>query len=432
MNVLVVGSGGREHALAWKIAQSKELQKLYVAPGNAGISKIGECVSIQSDDIPALIAFAKEKSIDLTVVGPEVPLVNGMVDQFENEGLLIFGPKKQAAQLEGSKIFSKEIMIESGVPTADFKIFSDVKEAKRYIIDHEPPLVIKAEGLAAGKGVVIANSCEEGIEAVNQMIHERIFGDAGRRVIIEDFLSGTELSVLVLTDGETAVPLASSQDHKRVFDNDEGPNTGGMGAYSPCPFVDDEKLREIVRVTAEPVIETLRRKGIIYRGILYVGVMLTEKGPYVLEYNVRFGDPETQAVLPRLQTDFLSLLLQVAKGKLETKELSWDSRSCLSVAIVSGGYPGAYETNFPITGLKEAAQVKNAIVFHAGTQLNQKGEICTAGGRVLNISALGNTLKDAYETAYDAAQRVTFKNAYYRTDIGKRVLSDVSLHQHHS
>ncbi|MBI4388167.1 MAG: phosphoribosylamine--glycine ligase [Candidatus Omnitrophica bacterium] len=423
MKVLLIGSGGREHVLAWKIAQSSECEKLYVAPGNAGIAKLGECLSIKAEDIEELLKFVKENKIDLTVVGPELPLVNGLVNQFESEGLLVFGPTKEAAQLEGSKIFSKELMLESKVPTASSQVFSNVNDAKRYIIEQEPPIVIKADGLAAGKGVVIAHSCEEGIEAVNRMIAKRVFGDAGSRVLIEECLTGAELSVLVLTDGETVIPLASSQDHKRAFDQDEGPNTGGMGAYSPCSLVDDAKLEEIVRLTAQPIIQTLKKKGIIYRGVLYVGIMMTQKGPYVLEYNVRFGDPEAQAVLPRLKTDLLSILLQIAKGKLETKTLEWDSRACITVVIASQGYPGSYTTGFPILGLEEVASMGGVIPFHAGTKLNEEGKTVTAGGRVLSISALGATLRDAYEMAYCAVKRISFKNAFYRTDIGRQALA---------
>lgn len=422
MNVLVIGSGGREHVLGWKLAQSPKLTKLYFAPGNAGMSKLGECLPVKADDLEGLLKVAKEKKIDLTVVGPEIPLVKGIVDLFEKEDQLIFGPNQRAAQLEGSKIFSKEIMKEAKVPTASFHVFTEINEAKRCIIDLEPPIVIKADGLAAGKGVVIAHSCEEGIEAVNKMIEEKIFGDAGTRVVIEDFLVGTELSVLVLTDGENVIPLASSQDHKRAFDNDEGPNTGGMGAYSPCPFIDEIKLNDIVKLTAKPVIDVLKRRGISYRGILYVGVMLTEKGPFVLEYNVRFGDPEAQAVLPRLKTDLLDVCYQVAKGHLETTSLEWEERACLSVAVVSGGYPGSYKTDYPVSGLKEIELMKDVFLFHAGTKLNSNGEVCTAGGRVFNVSALGNSLREAYDKAYEAVRHVSFKDAKYRTDIGKHVL----------
>ncbi len=423
MNVLIIGSGGREHVLGWKITQSPELSKLYFAPGNAGMQSLGECVPLKADDIEELLKFAKEKNISLTIVGPEVPLVMGIVDRFQAEGLPIFGPNKQAAQMEGSKIFAKEIMHEAGVPTANFQIFTEVNEAKRYIIDREPPIVIKAEGLAGGKGVVIANSCEEGIVAVNRMIDERAFGDAGRRVIIEDHLTGPELSVLVLTDGETVIPLASSQDHKRVYDNDQGPNTGGMGAYSPCPLVDDEKLQEIVRLTAQPIIQTLKKRGIVYRGVLYVGIMMTAQGPYVLEYNARFGDPEAQVVLPRLKTDLLKLLLEIANGRLTTTTLEWDPRACVGVVAISKGYPGQYEIGFEISGLELFKNSTDAQIFHAGTKLNEAGRVVTAGGRVLNICALGPSLSEAQQKAYEAIRKVSFKNMSYRNDIARRALS---------
>ncbi len=423
MKVLLVGSGGREHVLAWKIAQSPKLTKLYAAPGNAGIAQVAECVPIKPDQIEALASFAKEQEIDLTVVGPEAPLVSGIVDRFQREGLLVFGPTKEAARLEGSKIFAKELMVEAGIPTAKFQVFTEVNEAKRYIIEQEPPIVIKADGLAAGKGVIIAKTCEEGIEAVNRMIRDRIFGEAGSHVLIEEHLQGTELSVLVLTDGLNAIPLASSQDHKRVFNNNQGPNTGGMGAYSPCPFVDDHKLGEIMALTAMPVIDALRKSGVVYRGVLYVGIMMSEKGPQVLEYNVRFGDPEAQAVLPRLKDDLLEILLQIARGRLITNSLAWDSRACLSVVMASGGYPGDYQTDYPIQGLDEVKSLEDVSVFHAGTRLNEAGKVVTAGGRVLNVCALGDSLKEAYEKAYEAVRKISFKNVHYRTDIGGKFIT---------
>lgn len=429
MKVLVIGGGGREHALAWKIAQSPKLTKLYSAPGNAGMSSLGECVSIKADDVEGILEFVKKNKIGLTVVGPEAPLVKGIVNRFEAEGLRIFGPRKEAAQLEGSKVFSKQIMLENRIPTAECEIFSNANEAKRYVENNPAPLVLKADGLAAGKGVVVAHSPEEAASAVDEMLVKGVFGEAGRRIIIEKCLSGQELSVLVLTDGERLIPLASSQDHKRALDHDQGPNTGGMGAYSPCPLVDDDELRKIVDQTAVPVIRGLKNRGVIYRGVLYVGLMLTNEGPYVLEYNARFGDPETQAVLPRLKSDLLLLLAEVAEGKLRTEHLEWDLRSCLSVVLTSGGYPGSYETGYPIEGLKEAESVDGVSVFHAGTKLNERGQVCTAGGRVLDISALGANLKDAYGKAYCGAQKISFKNLHYRKDIGGRMLfsqSDVS------
>jgi len=419
MKVLVVGSGGREHALIWKIAKSPLVKKIYAAPGNAGIESLAECVNIAVDQIEDLRQFAIDQKIDLTVVGPELPLVRGIVNQFEKAGLKVFGPTAEAAQLEGSKAFAKKIMSDAGVPTAAFQIFDNVIEAKRFIIDREPPFVIKADGLASGKGVLIANSCEEGVQVVNQMIQNRLFGDSGKLVVIEEFFKGDELSILLLTDGERILPLASSQDHKRAFDDDQGPNTGGMGAYSPCPLVSDKELNDIIDKTARPVIEELRERKIIYRGLLYVGIMITTSGPQVLEFNVRFGDPETQAVLPRLKTDLVPIMYEIASGKLKTQTLEWDSRACVSVVMASGGYPGTYQSGYEIKGLD---QVRGALVFHAGTMREPSGSVTTSGGRVLAVSALGQTFKEARDVAYQAVDQISFQGSFFRKDIGKRVL----------
>ena len=419
MKVLVIGGGGREHALIWKISQSPLVHKIYAAPGNAGVERTAECVSIPAEEIEDLKEFALEQRIDLTVVGPELPLVRGIVNEFESAGLKIFGPTAEAAQLEGSKAFSKKIMSAAGVPTAAFQIFDNVNEAKRFIIDREPPFVIKADGLASGKGVLIANSAEEGVQVVNQMIQNRLFGDSGKLVVIEEFFKGDELSILLLTDGEKILPLASSQDHKRAFDDDQGPNTGGMGAYSPCPIVSDKELNNIIDKTARPVIRELKARKIIYRGLLYVGIMMTSSGPQVLEYNVRFGDPETQAVLPRLKTDLVQVMYEIASGNLKTQTLEWDSRACVSVVMASGGYPGTYQSGYEITGLD---QVKNSLVFHAGTMKEPSGKITTSGGRVLAVSALGNSFKEARDLAYEDVEKISFQGGFYRKDIGKRVL----------
>ncbi len=421
MKILVVGGGGREHALVWKIAQSPLVKKIYAAPGNAGIEELAECVSIAVDQIEDLRQFALDEKIDLTIVGPELPLVRGIVDRFEEVGLKIFGPSAEAAQLEGSKAFAKKIMSDAGVPTAAFQIFDNVNEAKRFIIDREPPFVIKADGLASGKGVLIANSCEEGIQVVNQMIQNRLFGDSGKLVVIEEFFKGDELSVLLLTDGERILPLASSQDHKRAFDDDQGPNTGGMGAYSPCPLVSEKELNEIIDKTARPVIQELKGRKIIYRGLLYVGIMMTRSGPQVLEFNVRFGDPETQAVLPRLKTDLVPVMYEIASGKLKTQTLEWDPRACVSVVMASGGYPGTYQSGYQIKGLEQANK-SSALVFHAGTMREPSGAITTSGGRVLAVSALGNTFKEARDLAYQAVDQIFFQGCFFRKDIGKRIL----------
>lgn len=378
------------------------------------------------DQIEDLCDFALEQKVDLTVVGPELPLTLGIVDAFQKLGLKVFGPSQEAAKLEGSKAFSKELMLQVGVPTARFQIFNNVNEAKLFIVDREPPFVIKADGLAGGKGVLIASSCEEGIQVVNQMIQNRLFGEAGKRVVIEEFFTGDELSVLLFTDGEKIIPLASSQDHKRVFDDDQGPNTGGMGAYSPCPFVSDEELADIVDRCARPVIQELKRQETPYRGLLYVGLIMTEKGPQVLEYNVRFGDPEAQAILPRLKTDIVPIMLEIANGKLETKTLEWDSRPCITVVMASRGYPGTYQSGFKITGL-EQIKSNDVVVFHAGTTREPNRDVTTSGGRVLNVSALGDTFKEARDRVYEALQKISFEGAFYRKDIGKRVFEKTGV-----
>ncbi len=426
MKILVIGSGGREHTLIWKIAQSPLVTKIYAAPGNAGIETLAKCVNINMDQLDDLRQFALNQKIDLTVVGPELPLVNGIVDLFESSGLKVFGPSGEAAKLEGSKAFSKRLMAEVGVPTAAFQIFDSVNEAKRFIVDREPPFVIKADGLASGKGVLIANSCEEGIQVVNQMIQNRLFGDSGKLVVIEEFFKGDELSILLFTDGEKIIPLASSQDHKRAFDDDQGPNTGGMGAYSPCPFVSDQEVNEILDKTARPVIQELKRRESPYRGLLYVGLMMTQSGPQVLEYNVRFGDPETQAVLPRLKTDIVPIMLEIANGKLKTLSLEWDPRPCLAVVMASRGYPGTYQSGFEIKGLDQI-KPQDAIVFHAGTTREPSGQVATSGGRVLAVSALGESFKDARDRAYQSVEKISYEGAFYRRDIGKRAFEKTEV-----
>jgi len=426
MKVLVVGSGGREHALVWKIKQSPLVDKIYAAPGNAGIAEDAECVAIKAEALTELRDFAVQKKIDLTVVGPEVPLVEGIVDLFQASRLGVFGPTREGARLEGSKIFSKQLMSETGVPTAPFKVVDHIDDAKKYILDRKPPYVIKADGLAAGKGVLISRSSEEAIQAVGDMLKGHMFGDAGKRVLIEECLEGDELSVLLFTDGERIVPLASSQDHKRVFDDDEGPNTGGMGAYSPCPLVTDRELADIIDQTAKPVINELRRRKTPYRGLLYVGIMMTSSGPHVLEYNVRFGDPEAQAVLPRLKSDIVPIMREIAHGTLRTLQLEWDSRACMTVVMASGGYPGSYDKGLTISGLGDILH-PDMTVFHAGTKKGPGGQMVTSGGRVLAVSALGDSLKDAFEGAYDAMSKISFQGAHYRKDIGRRAFEKTGV-----
>jgi len=424
MRILVIGSGGREHALAWKIAQSKLCDKLFCAPGNGGISRVAECVGIAHDDVSGLLEFAVKERIDLTVVGPEQALAAGIVDEFERAGKKIFGPHKSAAQLEASKVFSKELMAKYNVPTAGFKVFDDPEEAKRYIRKNGVPCVVKADGLAAGKGVVVAQTVAEAEEAVASMMQKKVFGDAGKRVIIEECLSGQEASILVVTDSRHALPLASAQDHKRVFDGDRGGNTGGMGAYSPAPAVTEAVLKEIMDTVVCRTIRGLSEEGIAYRGVLYAGIMLTPQGPRVLEFNVRFGDPETQAILPRLKTDLVEIMLATCSGRLsDIGTLKWDSRACVCVVCTSGGYPGPYTRDKEITGLDDAEALEGVVVFHAGTVLRgETGHYLTSGGRVLGVTGMGATIKEAIKETYNAVSKISFEGMHYRKDIGRRAL----------
>ena len=422
MKVLIIGSGGREHALAWKISQSPLLTKLYAAPGNAGIAKIAECQPIQAEDISALLSFAKSENIDLTIVGPEAPLVAGIVDEFQKEGLKIFGPSKAASLLEGSKAFSKEKMTQFGIPTADYDVFPNINEAKHFVIETEMPVVIKADGLAQGKGVLICDSSQEAVNALTRIMSEKIFGESGEKVIVEKKLEGEELSILALTDGEKIIPLATSQDHKRAYDYDRGPNTGGMGPYSLCPFLSDEKFTEIVDAVIRPMVDGLRKEGTPYRGLLYAGVMMTKNGPFVLEYNCRFGDPEAQAVLPRLKSDLLPVLAEIASGSLTTQTLEWHEKACLAIVVASGGYPGFYHKGFPIHGFESLSRLEDAFVFHAGTAFDDLKHVVTAGGRVFAVCALGDNLRLAHDRAYSLVGKVNFEGSFYRRDIGRRAM----------
>ena len=422
MRILVIGSGGREHVLAWKIAQSKLCDKLFCAPGNAGIAQIAECVDIKADDIIGLLDFARKEKIDLTVVGPEVPLSLGIVDEFAKYKLKIFGPNKAAAQMEASKVFSKELMAKYKVPTAKFKVFDNPDEAKKYIEKIGSPCVVKADGLAAGKGVVVAKTVDEAKKAVESMMREKVFGDAGNKVIIEECLQGEEASILVITDSKEVVALASVQDHKRVFDNDVGPNTGGMGAYSPAPVVTKELFKEILDKVIYRTIDGLAREGIDYRGVLYAGIMLTKDGPKTLEFNVRFGDPETQVILPRLKSDLVEIMLATSEKKLSRiRNLEWDERACVCVVCAAGGYPGNYEKGKEILWLDKAAGMKDVVVFHAGTKL-QNNKIVTNGGRVLGVTGLGKTIKEAVDKAYVAVKVINFEMIHYRKDIGAKAI----------
>jgi len=421
MKVLIIGSGGREHVLAWKISQSPLVDKIFCAPGNGGISGIAECVNISVNDIASLVKFAKEQEIGLTVVGPEAPLVLGVVDAFEAEGLKVFGPSKDAAQLEGSKVFSKEFMYENNIPTAPFETFTDILEAKEFISQIELPLVIKADGLAAGKGVIICQTLDEANKALDQIMTEKVFDDAGDNVVIEACLKGEEVSILAISDGNDFVILDSSQDHKRIFDDDLGPNTGGMGAYSPAPVLNPSLKRMVENQIIGPTIRGMADSGIPFKGVLYAGLMITEDGPMVLEYNVRLGDPEAQAVIPRMKNDIVEVMLASCDGKLRDYNLDWDKRACVCVVLSSGGYPGKYEKGLEIKGLKEANACKDTIVFHAGTK-QETDKIVTSGGRVLGVTSLGNGIDEAIKNTYVAVEKVQFDHCFFRRDIGAKAL----------
>jgi phosphoribosylamine---glycine ligase len=422
MRVLVIGSGGREHALVWKIIQSKLVDKVFCAPGNGGIAQLAECIDLRADDVFGLLEFARKERIDLTVVGPEVALSLGIVDEFSKAGLKIFGPSKQASNLEASKVFSKELMEKYKVPTAGFKVFDDPDAAVKYIEKIGAPCVVKADGLAAGKGVVVAKTVDEAKHAVISMMQDMIFGDAGKKIIIEECLVGQEASILVITDSKEVLTLASAQDHKRVFDNDQGPNTGGMGAYSPAPVVTADILKEVMAKIIYPTIDGLAKEGIDYRGVLYAGIMLTKNGPKTLEFNVRFGDPETEAILPRLKSDLVEVMLATSEGKLsKVRTLEWDNRACVCVVCASGSYPGDYVSDKEINGLDEVAKIKDVVVFHAGTKKSGT-KILTSGGRVLGVTGLGATIKDAINKTYTAVNKINFAGMHFRRDIGSKAL----------
>ncbi|MDW7650408.1 MAG: phosphoribosylamine--glycine ligase [Bacillota bacterium] len=421
MRILVVGSGGREHTLTWKLMQSPRVQKVYCAPGNAGIATIAECVDLAVDNIQGLVSFALEHEIELTVVGPEAPLTAGIVDAFTAAGLQAFGPDKAAAQLEGSKVFAKSIMEKYQIPTAESRTFTSAEKALAYLREKGAPIVVKADGLAAGKGVVVAQTTAEAEEAVQRIMIKKEFGEAGSRLIVEEFLSGEEVSVLAFTDGNTVIPMVSSQDHKAAYDGDAGPNTGGMGAYSPAPVLTPALLAQVEEQILRPTIAGLRSEGIVYKGVLYAGLMITADGPKVLEYNVRFGDPECQAVLPRLKTDLLPIMLDVTSRCLHDTEIEWHDNHTACVVMASGGYPGSYDKGKPISGLKDAADMEDVYVFHAGT-VEKGGKTVTAGGRVLGVTAWGNTLSSALDKAYAAVEKISFAGAQYRTDIGQKAL----------
>lgn len=418
MKVLVIGSGGREHALVWKISQSPKVDKIYCAPGNAGIAQQAECVAIKADNLDGLLAFAQQNQIDLTVVGPEVPLTMGIVDKFQEQGLKIFGPSGKAAEIEGSKTFAKDLMAKYNIPTAKYGAFTDAAEAKAFLDTVGLPCVVKADGLAAGKGVLICETKAEAEEAIADILVDNKFGSAGSRVVVEEFLTGQEVSMLAFTDGKTVVPMVSSQDHKRIWDGDKGLNTGGMGAYSPAPVYTADIHEIVVPQVLEATVKAMEAEGRSFSGILYAGLMLTADGPKVLEFNARFGDPETQAVLPRLKSDLVDIFLAIIDGRLNEMDIQWHEEAAVCVVMASGGYPETSEKGQVITGLAEAAAT-GAIVFHAGTK-ETDGNIVTNGGRVLGISALGNNIAQAIANAYRGVEQIKFENMQYRTDIGKK------------
>ena len=421
MKVLLIGSGGREHAIAWKLSKSKKLTKLYCAPGNPGTAQFGENVDIADTDIEALVKFAQGADIHLAVIGPEDPLAAGAVDAFEAVGIKAFGPSAKAAQLEADKAFAKEIMRANSIPTGESRTFTSFEDAKAYIASRDEAVVIKAAGLAKGKGVFVCDEPSEGILAAEQIMVGRIFGDAGDTVIVEDKLLGQEVSILAFVDGRSIYVMESSQDHKPIGEGDTGPNTGGMGAYSPAPIVTDKLMDQIVKEILVPTVDGMTRNETPYRGILYAGLMLTHGGPRTLEYNVRFGDPETQPILMRMKGDLLEVMLAVCNGKLDKVNIEWDPRPAVCVVISSGGYPGSYEKGKVIEGLDQAAKMKDVMVFHAGTA-KQDGKIVTNGGRVLGVTALGDTIAEAKARAYEAVDMIRFEGAYSRRDIADKAL----------
>jgi phosphoribosylamine--glycine ligase len=422
MKILVVGAGGREHALVWKLAQSPRVTRLYAAPGNAGTEGPAHNVGIEADNVEGLLAFAEDEKIGLTVVGPEAPLVAGIVDRFRARGLRIFGPTAAAARLEGSKAFAKAKMREFGVPTGDYREFTDADAARAYVRQKGPPLVVKADGLAAGKGVIVAHTEEEALRGVESMLVEGAFGDAGRTVVVEEFLEGEEASFLAFCDGTTVLPMASTQDHKAVYDGDRGPNTGGMGAYSPAPVLSPELFGAAVDTVMRPMVEGMAAQGTPYVGVLYAGLMIREGQLRVLEFNCRFGDPECQPIVMRMQGDLVPVLEACIDGRLEHVRLEWDPRAAVCVVMASEGYPGSYPKGLEIRGLDEASHLPDTMVFHAGTR-QSNGRIVTSGGRVLGVTALGNDIGQAIDRAYAAVGLISWPGVHYRRDIGRKALA---------
>lgn len=423
MRILLIGGGGREHALAWKLVQSPNVEKLYAAPGNPGMALLQkcECINLNVDDLEGVADYAEEKSIDLTVVGPEAPLVAGLADVFKRRGLPVFGPSKAAAQLEGSKAFSKELMAKYNIPTAFFKICEDIETAKAYVEEKGAPIVVKADGLAAGKGVVVAMTKQEALDAIDEMMGDHKFGAAGARVVLEEYMEGEEASLLAFTDGKTVVPMIAAQDHKRVFDGDEGPNTGGMGTYAPAPVMTDILRLKATELVLKPVVAAMAKEGTPYQGCLYAGLMIKGDSVKVVEFNCRFGDPETQVVLPLLDGDLAEIMLACATGTLDKVEVAWHDKAAVCVVMASGGYPETYEKGKEITGLAAAEEDKDVVVFHAGTK-EAAGKIVTSGGRVLGVTAVDASIKAARDRAYAAVEKIAFEKNFYRKDIAWRAL----------
>jgi len=421
LKILLIGSGGRETALAWKLSQSSRLDQLFIAPGNAGTAEYGNNIKIESNNLNALKEFALKEKIDLTVVGPEIPLSAGIVDIFKSNGLKIFGPAKKAAQLESSKIFSKNLLKKYKIPTAEYESFKDPERAKDYIKSVTLPLVVKADGLAAGKGVTVAMSEEEALSAVERIMVDKKFGKAGSKIVIEDYLEGEEATILAFCDGKNIKTMPAAQDHKAAYDGGKGPNTGGMGAYAPAPIVSEDVELKIKETIIEPTLRALNTEGIDFKGIIYFGLMISDDGARVLEYNVRFGDPEAQVILPLLETDLVDIMEAVIKGELAQIEIEWKDKKALCVVMASGGYPVEYETGKEITGIKEVERDKDSIVFQAGTRF-EKAKLLTAGGRVLAVTALGNSFEEVISKAYAGVGKINFNDLYYRNDIGHKAL----------
>jgi len=414
MKVMVVGGGAREHTLTWKLSRSKRVKEVYVAPGNAGTAQIAKNLDLSPTNLDALAGAAKENKIDLVVVGPEAPLAAGIVDKLERLGIPAFGPTKEAALIESSKVFAKRLMQKYGIPCAKDAVFTSFKEAEAYVRKQPVPVVIKADGLAAGKGAIVAQSMGEALKSLSDIMEKRVFGDAGNQVLVEECLVGRETSLLAFTDGKTVVAMVPARDYKRVFDKDMGPNTGGMGCYSPSRFLDKKAIDKAVKTIVEPVVKAMAKEGKPYKGVLYAGLMLTAEGPKVLEFNARFGDPETQVQLPLLKSDLVDIMMSVIDGTLSRTRVEWDSGACVGVVMASGGYPGSYKQGFPISGLERVD--RNIMVFHAGSKMDG-GKICTAGGRVLTVVSAGKTIAEARERVYLNLPRISFENCHYRKDI---------------